>query len=448
MGYALFFLGIAWIIKLKNKRNPIYRFYVWGLLAKLTGGIIFASVYKFYYTYGDTFAYHGNGINITNLLYQDPLLGIKFLFDFNEGLDPYLYDNIVPANRITVGIDTRTVCKISGLTNIFCWDNFFANTMWFSFISFLGLWKLVLVLQNEFRSVKFITPIVVSVLFLPSVVFWGSGLMKDSIAIGALGYFMYSFSSIVKGKLPKITNLLIGTFSGLILIFIKPYIIITFLPAFLFWAVLNLKNKIKNRLLRVLSLPIILLIGAIITVFSVSSISEFSPRYKMDNVVNSARVYQENHYSAEGGSTSLGTGSGYTLGSFDNSVLGIALVAPAAVNVTLFRPYIFEISSPIMVFAALESSFFLILSLIILFKGGIRLNLKIIKSNSFLSLALTFTLLFAFAVGFSSYNFGALVRYKIPCIPFFAFTLFFLRIKLNEERLKSKLTRNNRRIKR
>ncbi|HRA12632.1 MAG TPA: hypothetical protein PKX31_13225, partial [Chitinophagaceae bacterium] len=39
---------------------------------------------------------------------------------------------------------------------------------------------------------------------------------------------------------------------------------------------------------------------------------------------------------------------------------------------------------------------------------------------------LVFTLIFAFAVGISSYNFGTLSRYKIPCLPFYAVALIVI----------------------
>jgi hypothetical protein len=43
---------------------------------------------------------------------------------------------------------------------------------------------------------------------------------------------------------------------------------------------------------------------------------------------------------------------------------------------------------------------------------------------------LVVSLIFAFAVGISSYNFGALSRYKIPCLPFYAaFVLVILHHK-------------------
>jgi hypothetical protein len=38
-----------------------------------------------------------------------------------------------------------------------------------------------------------------------------------------------------------------------------------------------------------------------------------------------------------------------------------------------------------------------------------------------------FSLFFAFSVGLSTPNFGALARLKIPCLPFFVASLFALR---------------------
>ena len=45
---------------------------------------------------------------------------------------------------------------------------------------------------------------------------------------------------------------------------------------------------------------------------------------------------------------------------------------------------------------------------------------------------LIFSLIFAFAVGITSYNFGALSRYKIPCLPFYG---AFLMILLNQSKV-------------
>ena len=46
--------------------------------------------------------------------------------------------------------------------------------------------------------------------------------------------------------------------------------------------------------------------------------------------------------------------------------------------------------------------------------------MRAIFSKPVIQMCLIFALLFGFVVGFTSFNFGALARYKIPSMPFFA----------------------------
>ena len=50
-----------------------------------------------------------------------------------------------------------------------------------------------------------------------------------------------------------------------------------------------------------------------------------------------------------------------------------------------------------------------------------------------------FSIAFAFSVGLATSNFGALVRYKIPCIPFFVASLFIVNYLENERKRKVKV---------
>jgi hypothetical protein len=53
-------------------------------------------------------------------------------------------------------------------------------------------------------------------------------------------------------------------------------------------------------------------------------------------------------------------------------------------------------------------------------------------------------MIFAFSVGFTSYNFGSLVRYKIPLMPFYYIALFILADKEKEpEKTKKVVSRSN-----
>jgi hypothetical protein len=152
----------------------------------------------------------------------------------------------------------------------------------------------------------------------------------------------------------------------------------------------------------------------------------------MEKSLQQAQVFQNNHYSAEGNTE--GTGSGYSLGDYDADIFGLLKVFPAAVNVTLFRPYLWEIRNPVMILAALESFVILVFTLnLFFFRVRFFEAIRILFNSPFVLMCFCFSILFAFSVGFSSYNFGALVRYKIPCMPFYIAFLFMLEYEIKEK---------------
>jgi hypothetical protein len=117
-------------------------------------------------------------------------------------------------------------------------------------------------------------------------------------------------------------------------------------------------------------------------------------------------------------------GSGYSLGKIDGSIGGMLKQFPAGVVVTLFRPFPWEIKKVIVGLSAIEAIIFLYFTLKVFFDRKSKLSL-ILKDPTII-FCLIFSLIFAFAVGISSGNFGALSRYKIPCLPFYAAMLMII----------------------
>jgi hypothetical protein len=119
-------------------------------------------------------------------------------------------------------------------------------------------------------------------------------------------------------------------------------------------------------------------------------------------------------------------GSYYSLGDIDYSTSGMLKIFPKAVNVALFRPYIWEAKKIMLIPAALEGIVSMFLTVQLLLKAGIFRILKMIAANPEVQFCLVFSIIFAFSVGFTSFNFGALARYKIPFMPFYYIALFIL----------------------
>jgi hypothetical protein len=112
-----------------------------------------------------------------------------------------------------------------------------------------------------------------------------------------------------------------------------------------------------------------------------------------------------------------GEGSGYTLGELDGSWQSMVSLAPQAINISLFRPYMWEAKNPLMLLSALEALMFLTLTLHIVVKMRRRLFTYLGMPDTLF--CLVFALVFAFAVGVSTFNYGTLSRYKIPMMPYY-----------------------------
>jgi hypothetical protein len=61
-----------------------------------------------------------------------------------------------------------------------------------------------------------------------------------------------------------------------------------------------------------------------------------------------------------------------------------------------------------------------------IFKTGFLRFIRFAINKPILLFCFAFAISFAFAVGISTYNFGSLVRYKIPMMPFFISALFIM----------------------
>jgi hypothetical protein len=92
----------------------------------------------------------------------------------------------------------------------------------------------------------------------------------------------------------------------------------------------------------------------------------------------------------------------------------------------LFRPFIWDARNPVMVLSGLENLFMLLFTIYIVIKVKITTLLKSLFSNPLLIFSFLFAIFFAFSVGLTTSNYGALVRLKIPCMPFYLISLFIL----------------------
>lgn len=431
MEYKDFFIGpfyliiiyfVAFVIRNKiSADKEIQRYFIPALTLKLFGAIALGLIYQFYYKGGDTFSYFTYGSkNIWDAFLEKPQAA--FWMIFGEGCN-YSHEFVRYLNGMLFFCDPSAffIVRLSGFFGLFTFHTYIANAMLFALISFMGVWRMFTTFIKIYPQLR--KEIMFSCFMLPSVIFWGSGLMKDSITFGCLGFFFSSFYKIFIVKKATKLDYLLFAVSFLVIKVVKIYILLCFIPAALLWLFLVYNNKIKSKFTRILLRPIMLCLGCVFGYFATDFVGKEDARYSVDNVTATARTTSEwlSHVSRQE------KGSVYSLGEVDYTPIGMLTKFPQAVNVTLFRPYIWESKNIVMLLSAFESLFFLYLTITTIFSAGIKRTITILAEHPIVAASIVFSLTFAFAVGLSTANFGTLVRYKIPIMPFYLISIFVVR---------------------
>lgn len=423
---GIYFFARFWRNKYYSNDPLLYKYFGQGLTVRVIGSIAFGLVYQFYYKGGDTVSYFQWSSAFIDYLFAFPASAIRYLI-YSPKEDylgfyyyPMIQQKVAGAHYIfKFNTSESYFIKLSVIPTILGLDTYLGASLLFALLSFFGSWCMFLVFRDIRKDMT--RQVAIACLFIPSIIFWGSGVMKDSLMLASVCFLTYGlYFGIIKRE-NIIRNVMLIALCGYLIIRIKGYIILPFIPAAAYWIFMTYNSRIRSSFLRIISAPIFFAIIAGVVVFGVSNIGTILGRYSIENLQNTANDFQSWHQVASEG------GSGYKLGDEnDFTTTGLLKKFPLAVNVTLFRPYIWEARNAVNLIAALESLVILFFTITTIFRTGIfKLPGKLIN-NPHIGFCIIFALIFSFSVGLTSYNFGALVRYKIPCIPFYVLALYML----------------------
>jgi hypothetical protein len=363
-----------------------------------------------------------------------PKTGLSIIFSDMRTLN---LDNFYYTSQMPLWDGSSSIIKFSGLLGLFTFHTYTINALFFSLFCFSGLWVIYTTLLEYYPHLY--KKLSIGILFFPSLVFWGSGVMKDPLSLGALGWSFYAWHSAFIKKENIIKSLIILAVSFWIISIYKSYILLSFIPAASLYAFLFSNNRIKNKATRAVAKPVFIFIAIVISYFGIGQLTEGSD-YALDNLASkSAITYGYIR------STSAVNSSVYDIGTMDGTILGMLEAMPRAINVTLFRPYLWEVNNVFMLLSCLESMFLLYLTITLVYKAGIKNILQLINKDPLINYLVIFSLVFAFGTGVSTGNFGTLVRYKIPLIPFYLSAIFILGdrlIKAKSKKLNHNLSSN------
>ncbi len=401
------------------------RYFLPGLTVRIIGALALGLIYQFYYSGGDTFNYHTHGSRVIWEAFADsPLAGLKLLLsDGSNTNDVYEY-----ASRIYFFRDHSSylVIRIAAVVDLLTFSSYSGTAAIFAACSFGGMWMLFLTFYKEYPHLH--RGIALATLFVPSVFFWGSGILKDTVIISCLGVATYHFHRLLIERRYSSISLMVLILVLYIIFSVKIFILQAFLPAVIVWIIAGNFGRIKSLMLKMLLVPLVLVLVISFSFYSIVRIGQDDEKYSIAKLASTARItsYDIRFW------TGREAGSGYTLDISDWTTKGLLQAAPAAVNVSLFRPYLWEAKNPLMMISAIESLFLLLFTLYILIKNPYAVFSALANNN--VLFCFVFSISFAFAVGISTFNFGTLTRYKIPLLPFYLLLLIVLHDYSNKDR--------------
>ncbi|MBD3636684.1 MAG: hypothetical protein HUJ25_05025 [Crocinitomicaceae bacterium] len=389
--------------------DPSYRFFLPGFAIKTLGGLVFGLVYIYYYPGGDTTEYYKNA-SILFEVQTENFTDYLRLMSSEAGQIPGDLKDYGSRMGYSSGQEEWFMVRVLSIVNFIGFNSFLVTTFLISLISFLGVWKLFKVFSGFVQKTHWAF---IAAFLTPSVVFWGSGILKDTMVMFTLSIMIWACYRLFYLKERKITLFILFLIMGYAAFRFKSYVLILFLPAMLIGLYVQFRKSIKSRIVKLLVTPILLTGITIGGYQGVLFLTTSSGKYDLNGIEGKVKGFHSWHV-YQGGSV-------YTLGEIEYTATGVMKKIPAALNVTFFRPYLWEASNIVVFFGAIESLIFLLLVLRLLFLR--TYNLKLLFTHPFFVMLFVYILLLGFAVGFTSFNFGALARYKIPVMSMFSFIL-------------------------
>lgn len=434
--YFLVIVGIASIIQSRNiNKYPEYKYFTKGLIAKLIGVTIFCLIYVFYYDGGDTTNYFLGSKALVGVFFQDFEKGFALIFNTDSYFNSWRTFNVdsgFPPTYMWRDTQTFAVSRFSTLFYILGFGSFLTTSFFTSIFSYLGIWKLFRLLNTLYPGYS--KGLFYFMLFLPTLIFWGSGIMKDSYVLGATCWITYNFYKIFIDRKKLFWNIFFILINLFILLNTKAYVLISLFPGIILWINSAYLKNSKSFLSKAIKLPFFILIFGFSAYYIFSNIGSLMGVYgDVDSALEQAQVIQQDLLREE----AYGSNS-YNIGEIDGSIGGVISLAPLAVFTAIYRPLFWEIGSPIMVVSVIENSILLLFTLYLLIRTGPFRLIKTLISEPILLYAFVFTLIFAFGVGIASTNFGALVRYRVPLIPFY-FPMLYLIFKISHKKISTRV---------
>lgn len=407
----LFFTYNSGLNKLDN--DLFKKYYKRNFKLKVVLVIVYTLYYIFVVGGGDTVAYWEGAVTLSNLFWKSSSMYFEQMFNTPTSEMGWRHFDVqtgFPPGWIYREPESWFISKIYSLIAFVSFKSYLVGSIFSAFIMSKASWRLFLLVDSfKLHQSKHIA---FAVLFLPSVLFWCSGVTKDTIVLLAIIYINVNFLELIL-KVPgnNRKRILIILFYVFLLFHIRDFMLSVIAVAFIVVLMVRLANKYRSKPFAFYSLRMLtIIIGVLVFVSQGSKLSD-SDKIKQAEIIYNDFETNSNY-----------DGVRYSVGITNFSPSGLIVGAIPAVIAGIYRPFIWEGLSFSLIFNGVESAYFFYLTWLFLKKDFFK-KVKLVRKSEFLVFAFIFSILLAFMVGLTSGLLGVLVRFKAPLLSFFLLVL-------------------------
>jgi len=407
--------------RLKSFTNPIIKiYYKRSFFFRLFSCLAF-SIFLVYISPGDSFStYYAEALNVYKQTLNDPSIIDRMIFTPARNIDPSLFLKESGGSVIFFDENNYSVVRIASLFMFFSFGKYLITNLFFSMLSFEGCWRLFKFFYDQYPTLH--KQFAYAILYFPTFIFWSSGIGKESLCVAGIGFITYGLYSIFIKNENLLKNILLVLVFTLLLLNVKIYILICYLPFLIYYISVSAIQKSKHKLVKYFLGPIILFVLLVGLISIILSSDDKLGLYAVDSLTENVQRQQTNFQLQSDIAE-----SNFDLGvDFDGSFMGFVKIIPASVTATLFRPFIWEVKKVSTFLSAIESIVLIILTLYTVIKVGFLNFIATIFKSQIVCYSLFFALTFSAFIGATTLNFGSLVRYKIPCLPFYVVAMVLI----------------------
>lgn len=383
-------------------------------LVKIGCGTLLWLIYTYYYTdksTSDIFKFFDDAKCIYSALPQHPLHYLQMVAGVNtdaEYLKPYYAEmnNWYQPWKGARFHDNKIIIQFNALVHLFSFGYYSVHTVFMCFISLTGLTAIYKVfspfMQDKLKLLG------IAVFLIPSVLFWSSGVLKEGILMFALGMVVYHLSNCFSENTNTYRHFLFFLLSAALLLFTKMYVFVALTPALVSFIMVSISGY-RHAFIKFAVVHLLFFVLA-------------SNAYRIDKKLNIVWYLHQKQMGMIQTAITEKAGSYISINYLKPSAFSVVKNTPNALINTLTRPHLFESKTPFIFISALENLllFLLLIACVIAFKKPDKKVVPLLLTSLFF----VFTL--SVLIGLLTPVLGAIVRHRVPIMPFYAISLLLL----------------------